>query len=293
MRGWSAHGRGVWSLAFDPTGRWLATGAEDGRVRLWNPRTGAEGAELPADPRHYGRAAFSPDGRTVAVGLGREVWLCDPETGAVVRTLRLTGTLGSVQTLVFSPDGRLLALGDNGKVFVRDLAGRGKARRWQMGGRNTLYLIYSADGRWLLGSCDYGPVYAWDSATDAEVFALLHPPDEDGRIDVHGIALTADNRLLAAAYEGGTVLVWDVAARAIRHTLTGHENNVLQVAFAPDGRLASAAKDGTVRLWDVEAGLETACFDWGVGQMHRVAFSPDGLTLAAAGEQGRVVVWDV
>jgi hypothetical protein len=52
--------------------------------------------------------AFSPDGRTVAVGYADgEIWLWEAATGAVRR--RLPGHRGVIWSLAFSPDGLLLA----------------------------------------------------------------------------------------------------------------------------------------------------------------------------------------
>jgi hypothetical protein len=48
-----------------------------------------------------------------------------------------------------------------------------------------------------------------------------------------------------------------------------------------------------VRLWDVFTGQQRQAFDWNIGHAGAVAFSYDGLTIAAGGEQGRVLIWDV
>jgi len=48
---------------------------------------------------------------------------------------------------------------------------------------------------------------------------------------------------------------WNLAVGRKLPSLTGHNHNVISVAFAPGGKsLASGSVDGTVRLWDLPSG---------------------------------------
>jgi RNA polymerase sigma factor (sigma-70 family) len=79
-----------------------------------------------------------------------------------------------------------------------------------------------------------------------------------------------------------------------RATLQGHIQEVLSVAFSPDGKtLASASNDMTVKLWEVATGKEQATLDGHTQGVRSVAFSPDGKTLASGSLDRTIKLWEV
>src|SRR5262249_16976950 len=70
------------ALAFSPDGRRLAGGSYNGRIGLWNTRSGRLERTLPAKQDAVTSLAFSPDGRWLAVGhYGKAVYLWNVSRG--------------------------------------------------------------------------------------------------------------------------------------------------------------------------------------------------------------------
>ena len=76
----------VSAVKFDPTEPIVVTAAQDNRVLFWSSQTGRQLAEIDVDEQHqrgFGPAgqlkdiAFSPDGKTLAITVGNDIWWLD------------------------------------------------------------------------------------------------------------------------------------------------------------------------------------------------------------------------
>ncbi len=88
-------------------------------------------------------------------------------------------------------------------------------------------------------------------------------------------------------------VLYDIVTGAPIRVLTGHDDRVNDVAFAPDGdTLVTASDDGTVRRYNATTGELIRVYT-GNGNINAVAFSSDGLRLAWGQSDGDVVLADV
>ena len=298
----------VTSIALSASRRFVAAGAADHAVRVWD--LGAPVLEAPP----AGPPSFPPR---------------PPSPTAPSRTL--PGFDSTAVIVAFSPDEKLLAaagsadhavklytLGDESPVLAAHAGGVGSVR-FSEGGR--LLVTGGADGAarvWAFAGAKgpSGPPVVLGGqrgiveAVPALGGARIVTAGEDGAVRVYdagghmlrslearpgkGALLLAspDGRRVAYAGASDTVRVADVDTGGVR-TFVGHEGPVRALAFSPAGNLvASAGQDATVRLWDLGSG-EGRVLHGHTGRVTALAFSPDGATLASGGADHTVRIWRV
>jgi len=113
-----------------------------------------------------------------------------------------------------------------------------------------------------------------------------------GDAPFYAVAFDPTGRLLAAAQQNGTTVLWDVATKTRLGTVGAGPDAVDTLAFSPDGtELATAGYAGTVWLWNVSSLKRVAEVGVRNGTISSVAFSPGGDRLAAACTDGEVRIW--
>ena len=204
--------------------------------------------------------AFSPDGKTVAVGSGEpsrsgDITLFETASGKLVKTFA-ERHLDSVFALDFTPDGKLLASGGADKaVRITDLSTGKLVKTFEGHTHHVLGVTWRADGRLLASSGADNVVKVWDWTTgdrrksvdgwDKEVTGIRYLGAADQLATSAG-----DMKLRLITSDGGEV-----------KQLPGATSFLQSLATTQTGDLILGGdQDGTVRVWDVAVAKVVAEF---------------------------------
>ena len=277
----SGHRGVVESIAFSPDGTILASGAQNGTMRLWE--VGMQQSIATRNNVTSISMSFSPDGTILASPY--ELW-----NVATQQSIATLNDVGPVTSVSFSPDGTTLALGAPDQtiklwdVETREIIATLRHGDWVQS------VSYSSDGTILASGAWHGTIKLWNMATRQNIATL-----SGHRGVVESIAFSPDGTILASGSDDGTARLWDVTTKSnIAIFESGWGYDPISVSFSPDGAtLASGSWFGRIiKLWDVATGANFAVFGH-TNPIAAVSFSPDGTILASGTSEGTVELWDV
>lgn len=230
--------------------------------------------------------AYSPDGKTLAVGTTAGVWLYDAETLAELRFINTGNFVGSLAftsdslKLVTDIGASTLATWD---VSTGELLNRIQVREGfqSSGAGSQAQSVLSAGAMLLAATMDDWTVGLWE-VTGGKPLQTVK--SDKGNEPIETLAISPDQTLMAiGSYT--TIKVWDLRTGNLLHTLPGFDRTTYSLAFAPGNDetmlLAASGNEGKIWLWDARSGtlirtLEASSSSLAGG----LAFSVDGDLLA-------------
>ena len=278
-------------------GQAVAARCDQSVVKVWVKEGGAWQERHSLQGHGWGySAAFSPDGKTLAVS-GGQVRCYDVATGQV--RLALEGHKGTCFGVNYSADGKALITAAQDKT----------ARVWDAAtGRQIACFAHSlavhgamlsADGK--VAATASGVIRVWDTTPPQDSFVLKHTTR------VGGVGISSDGKTLASAGAGGTRL-WNldgVTGQSLRLpadppvilSLPGPQAAHYRgacLALSRDGKTLAVPEPsgGNIALWSA-AGEKLAVLEGHTTPVTRLAMSPDGKSLASISASPEGILWDV
>lgn len=304
---------------FSPDGDRLATGSEDGTVRIWetfdiqqpvlrlHPDDGRErvpchsfsgpygplrrlGVEnraggVAAFPANFEIAALSREGRRLLTLSGQ---LCDIESGRLL--LKLEQNRG-LEIAAFSPTGEQLVTADKAyvvRIFQTDTGKPGKVLGAQPA--NVADVSFSPDGKQVLMASGESATL-WDVASGQRLATLA------GHVGLVQRALFApDGTTILTVSNDRTVRLWErtpMGVAANPRVFAGHAGAVVTADFSSDSsRFLSAGYDGTAMIRETKTGRILSSLEGHTGPILVASFSPDGERVVTGSVDQSARLWD-
>jgi WD40 repeat protein/serine/threonine protein kinase len=307
------------AVAVSPTSERWAAGGQDGKVRVWQRDDLKKQPLVIPFGSHVQALAWSPDGKTLAVGGlhpdGKVLRLFDAQSGEPRGDLG--GHTDGVLSVRFNAAGtQLLSSGYDHTARIWDLKTNKELRAL----RGHSWWVWSAewspDERAVVTAGQDGKCIVWDLASTnndkPETLALF--TGHTG--PVYAAGWSPDGQRIASAGYDQRVLVWDrtqakpfpfekLTANAavpapVYLPLVGHHGPVRSVKFFPDntGRggkdlVLSTSQDNTVRIWDAASGKTIQTLRGHSGRVSNAAFVDGGQRILSASHDRLLKLWNL
>ncbi len=275
-RVYTGHSDNIFSVAWSPDGRFIASAGRDCTVQIWQLEH-----LVPTTPDAISNPSPPPvllfEHPQCILSLAWSPLTPLPSQAPYITRLASGCTAGLVHLWPVHPSAspeqtvQPLLIYRGHKRFVRSLS-------------------WSPDGRSIASGGDYGDntVQVWDAETGRLRFT------HTAQYRIFAAPFSPIAPLIASGSFDGSVQVWSAFNGEHVQEYRGHHGPVYAVAWSPDEtRLVSAGQDTRAVVWSAESGKELLVYTGHPQAIKTVAWSPDGCSIATGGDDGTVQVWSV
>lgn len=295
------HQQAVHAVAWSLAGSMLASGANDGRLLIWNTAGVVHTQVRQAGPVRA--IAWSPDGQKIAAGAANQVTFMDPLTGKVLarsahrHTAAVTGLAWSISHPLWMVSGAL-----DKQAVVWNTRTYHPQTIFTRHTSPIESLSWAPDGQTIASSSHGGVVRVWNAAGGQEVHGYYF----DGQTPLRASAFASSGAQLAVGGDDGIVRLWNgLVCLQQRQSAFGnqcmdapthlhaHTKIVRAVAWSPDARLlATGGDDGLLAIWYPAQGHVPLFVVHHDAPVQAITWSQDGKQVAT-GSGNTVTIWEL
>lgn len=285
------HGGGrLFASVFSYNGDQLASGGEDGKIRIWDVESGSEEVCFDHGEDWVWSVDISIDGTLVASG-GEDGSVVVWDTRVAEKLFQLSHSSSesaycAVKSVRFSgPTSNPKPFSIEGDAGMGDDAndanvGNGDGDVDDDGGSMLMLATSGEDGM----------IRVWDALSGKLRLTMEHGNGEASCVD-----FSSDSRRLVSGGEDGNVKVWDAIVGRELLCLEHGGGWVFSVAFSDDGaKVVSGGSDGNIVVWDAVSCELVLCMEHGAdtSEVRSVCFSADDRYVVSGGSDSNVKLWD-
>ncbi|HEX5104214.1 MAG TPA: protein kinase, partial [Pirellulaceae bacterium] len=291
----TGHSHTAEAIAFDPTGKRLATGGGgiggENALILWDVASGQQLPPLTGPPPGIQAIRFHP-ARPHLAAAGADgtvcVWNVDDGQRLFDWTYQPStpGAERAIVDLAYSRDGSRLAASAFDAIAVLNAADGAVIREFEGSIGRVQPIAFAPDGSALLGGCCDGTLRIWSLTTQFAVTKIVHTSG------LHDIAFLPSSNAIAATCADGMVRVWDCSTGTITHTMQGLRGSSPVVAGGTMDSpvIASPAGNRHISLWKADGTLRQG-IDPGFDRCVHLSMDEKGSRLAL-GDNKQLAVFD-
>ena len=310
------HEGSVYSVAYSPDGEMIVSAGDDGKIILWNPKTGMIGQPILAHQEMISSVRFSPDGKffaSASIDDTAKIW---HRTGQLFHELK--GHQSNVFDISFSADSQQIASGSkDGSIIIWDVKS-GQRKRTLIDKNNV------NDKRRDIIALDFSPrekgiiVSTTSKGHDINIWNLKNEKNNDqpktigaNNSNVMSVRFSPDGKMIVSCDSDGTIKLWSATGEKIGE-INDLKSSWLYAEFIiheHDSYIVSTSVDGTIKIWSVERSLKNykkANFKDEIvqeikenkGSINVVAVNPNynpskTISIATVGGSNFVEIWEI
>ena len=281
----------VSTIAWSPNGQWIASGAGDGSVQIWDSSTGERVCTYLGHTAPVHVVAWSSDSRQLVSGgedHTAQIWAAREGT----RRLTYRGHTDYIDALAWSPDGKRIASASMDRTVqiwdavtgIHHLTYRGH-EKVDSDPLMLDALSWSPSGFYLASGGEDATVQVWDTATGKQL-ALLQEQDM-----VNNIVWLQNGTLLFCSSHSHVRLYDAQTWTSFLTSPLPHKVFFYSAVPSPDGSLvASGESNKVIRVWRMDTGETLFTYRGHSGSVSRLAWSPDSRRIASISSR-EIYIW--